>query len=59
MEGEQIYQQEMIYRNVWMVEIKHEKSSASSDNFQRLRDKSKIYYIDITTGEIIGGELLY
>lgn len=53
-----IYQQEIMARNVWMVKILHNKNSNSSNELQRLRDKSKIYYIDITTGEIIGGELI-
>ena len=55
--NEIIYQQEIIARNVWLVSIIHTISSKSNEELQRMRDKSKIYYIDRTTGEILGGEL--
>lgn len=46
---------ENIIRNVWIVSIKH--SNTENNNIQDyLRGKSKEYYIDITTGEIIGGK---
>ena len=54
---ETIYQQEIIIRNVWLVSITHTSSSKANEELQRMRDKSKIYYIDSTTGEILGGEL--
>ena len=45
-------------RNVWLVEIEHElETSANLDDY--LKSKDKIYYIDITTGEILGGARNY
>lgn len=45
-------------RNVWLVEIQHELGkSANLDDY--LKSKDKIYYIDITTGEILGGARNY
>ena len=45
-------------RNVWVVEIKHNKDSKPKDaeltTVRQLYNKK--YYIDATTGEIIGGE---
>lgn len=42
-------------RNVWKVKIKH-KSDVTSNVNEYLKGVDKQYYIDITTGEIIGGK---
>ena len=48
-------------RNVWVIKIEHEKTPQNTD--ETLSDMeyvkeymSKKYFIDATTGEIIGGE---
>ena len=48
-------------RNVWVVKIEHEKEPKNKDNTLSniesvKRYMSKKYYIDATTGEIIGGD---
>lgn len=52
------YQIDDIVRNVWVVEIKHNKENkprdAKLETVKQLYNKR--YYIDCTTGEIIGGE---
>lgn len=52
------YQLDDISRNVWVVEIKHSKNSKPKDSeletVKQLYNKK--YFIDATTGEIIGGE---
>lgn len=52
------YQLDDISRNVWIVEIKHSKNSKPKDSeletVKQLYNKK--YFIDATTGEIIGGE---
>lgn len=52
------YQIDDISRNVWVVEIKHTKDNKPKDaeleTVKKLYDKK--YFIDATTGEIIGGE---
>lgn len=52
------YQIDDIVRNVWVVEIKHNKENkprdAKLETVKQLYNKK--YYIDCTTGEIIGGE---
>ena len=52
------YQLDDISRNVWVVEIKHNKDSKPKDSeletVKQLYNKK--YFIDATTGEIIGGE---
>lgn len=52
------YQVDDIDRNVWVVEIKHNKDSkprdAELETVKQLYNKK--YFIDATTGEIIGGE---
>lgn len=47
-----------VERNVWIVNIEHKKDGKPrSADIQTVRGKfDKIYYIDATTGEIIGGE---
>lgn len=47
-----------ISRNVWVVDIKHNKKSKPKDGKIETVKKlyNKKYYIDVTTGEIIGGE---
>ncbi len=47
-----------ISRNVWVVEIKHDKDAKPKDgNIETVKELyNKKYYIDATTGEIIGGE---
>ena len=53
-----IYKTENITRNVWIVRIKHNKPEninfSTSLEYNKQMDKK--YYIDATTGEIIGGE---
>lgn len=52
------HQLDDISRNVWVVEIKHSKNSKPKDSeletVKQLYNKK--YFIDATTGEIIGGE---
>lgn len=52
------YQLDDISRNVWVIEIKHSKNSKPKDSeletVKQLYNKK--YFIDATTGEIIGGE---
>ena len=47
-----------ITRNVWVVDVKHNKEAKPKDaeieTVKKLYNKK--YYIDATTGEIIGGE---
>ncbi len=52
------YQVDNIVRNVWVVEIKHNKDSKPRNSeLETVRQLyNKKYYIDTTTGEIIGGE---
>ena len=49
-----------ITRNVWVVDVKHNKETKPKDaeieTVKKLYNKK--YYIDATTGEIIGGEQL-
>lgn len=47
-----------IKRNVWVVYIEHKKESKPKDvdNFTAREEFNKKFYIDATTGEIIGGE---
>lgn len=44
-----------IVRNVWIITIKHEEEN-TTDVEEYLKGKNKQYYIDSTTGEIIGGK---
>ncbi len=55
--NENLYINEKLARNVWMVQIKHEEIEAKS-NEEYLKEQNKVYYVDITTGEIIGGNEL-
>ena len=55
-DGDVINSTSKLVRNVWEVNIKHNRVSESNDLIQRLKDASKIYYVDVTTGEIIGGK---
>lgn len=53
----------MIYNNkvrkVWMITIQHnEKYEKNISDIEYLKQTNKEYYIDITTGEIIGGKKL-
>lgn len=52
------YKIEEVTRNVWVVQIKHSKEnkprSSELETVKMMYDKK--YYIDATTGEIIGGE---
>ncbi len=46
-------------RKVWIIKVEHKRSNENIDNLnsnQRLKNANKIYYIDITTAEILGGE---
>ena len=46
-----------IIRNVWVVKIKHVEDNSDVNNSKDyLRGADKQYYIDVTTGEIIGGK---
>ena len=49
---------EDISRNVWVVNIEHNKDSKPKDAMLETVKNlyNKKYYIDVTTGEIIGGE---
>lgn len=50
--------QTILQRNVWVVDVKHNKETKPKDaeieTVKKLYNKK--YYIDATTGEIIGGE---
>ena len=52
------YQVDDISRNVWVVKIEHNKNSKPKDgNIDTVKQQyNKAYYIDATTGEVIGGE---
>lgn len=52
------YKVDDISRNVWKVEIKHKKNEKPKDSkIETVKQMyNKNYYIDATTGEIIGGE---
>ena len=52
------YQIENIARNVWVVEIKHKKDTKPKDSkIETVKTQyNKKFFVDITTGEIIGGE---
>lgn len=52
------YKVDDISRNVWKVEIKHKKNEKPKDTkIETVKQMyNKNYYIDATTGEIIGGE---
>lgn len=55
-----INQNSSIIRKVWLIEIKHLSNNITTNNVQEfLAGRDKIYYIDITTGEILGGEKSY
>lgn len=55
--NETLYINEKLARNVWMVRIEHEEIKAKA-NEEYLKEQNKVYYVDITTGEIIGGNEL-
>ncbi len=46
-----------IVRNVWIVEIFHNKKN-NIDTENLIKGLNKEYYVDLTTGEIIGGNIL-
>lgn len=50
---------ENIVRNVWKVKVFHNLNDDLIITKTYLRDQSKEYYIDCTTGEIIGGEEIF
>ena len=52
----EIIKNEIEIRKVWLVNITHNEETEIEDAFERLKTKNKIYYIDVTTGEIIGGQ---
>lgn len=56
--NDRAYQVEDITRNVWVVEIEHNKETPIRDySVKAVKEMyNKKYYIDATTGEIIGGE---
>ena len=45
-------------RTVWIITIKHNKNKETNSDLDRIKGKSKKYYIDTTTKEILGGEEL-
>ena len=45
----------MVARNVWIVKIYHNTVQANNE-IDVIKNSSKQYYIDTTTGEIIGGD---
>lgn len=54
-----IYQIDDVIRNVWIIKVEHKKENDfleydSLENYKKYADK--YYYVDVTTGEIIGGE---
>lgn len=53
-----IKKNEDIARNVWIISIKH-KINTSQEIKEFIKGEDKEYYIDITTGEIIGGKRIY
>lgn len=53
----QINMSENIVRNVWIIQIKHNATS-TENMIEYLKGKDKEYYVDITTGEIIGGNTI-
>jgi len=56
--NDEIYKIDDVARIVWVVEIKHNKhEKIRENNLQIVKEQyNKKYYIDATTGEIIGGE---
>lgn len=53
-----IYQVDDISRNVWVIKVEHKKDNPflefdNTENYKRY--SNKYYYVDIETGEIIGG----
>ena len=55
-ENQDVYLNDIKIRNVWLISINHTEKTEKKDLNARLKEKNKIYYIDISTGEIIGGE---
>lgn len=53
-----IYKTDNTTRNVWIVTIKHKKAEnmTFNTNLEYSKQMDKEYYVDATTGEIIGGE---
>lgn len=53
-----LYQVDDLSRNVWIVRIKHKKEEniKFKDTLEYFKQMDKQYFIDATTGEIIGGE---
>ena len=46
-------------RKVWLVNVSHKNINENLDAFsmnERLKRSNKMFYIDSTTGEILGGE---
>ena len=55
--NENIYQQEIMTRNVWIIEVYHKENlNIIVENY--LLGSDKQYYIDVTTGEILGGKII-
>ncbi len=51
----ELYKTETRTRKVWIVSIEHNDDILYNDHIEFLRKSNKKYYIDATTGEIIGG----
>lgn len=54
-----IYKIDNVIRNVWIIKLEHKKDNYfleydSFENYKKYADK--YYYVDVTTGEIIGGK---
>lgn len=54
-ENNHLYFNKLNQRNVWLVELRQKEENINITPEQRILNKDKIFYIDITTGEIIGG----
>lgn len=54
-----IYKIDDVIRNVWIIKVEHKKANYfleydNLENYKKYADK--YYYVDVTTGEIIGGK---
>lgn len=48
-----VYLNTLNSRKVWIIKLEHNREEKNNG---KLTDKDKLYFIDITTGEIIGGQ---
>ena len=47
-----------ICKKIWAISIKHKTINSNINTLSYLTQKDKLYYIDCTTGEIVGGQFL-